>query len=103
MLCDDSDCDDDDDNVADVADTAPGKVLNVRVTHIGSDTLSVAWEPRNDVTMYELRHWKHGDVTNFAVNATSSSNVTLQRLAHDTQYWFQVDKRSQSFNSTYRH
>ena len=68
----------------------PGKVLNVRVTHIGSDALSVAWDPRNDVTIYEVRHWKLRDVTSTYVNMTSSSNLTLVRLAHDTQYSFQV-------------
>jgi len=68
----------------------PGKVLNVRVIHIGSDTLSVAWDPRSDVTIYEVRHWKLGDVTSTYVNMTSSSNLTLVGLAHDTQYSFQV-------------
>ena len=70
--------------------TVPGKVLNVRVTHIGSDTLSIAWDSRNDVTLYEVRHWELRDVTRVVVNMTSSPNFTLVRLAQDTQYSFQV-------------
>jgi len=68
----------------------PGKVLNVRVTSIGSDTLTIAWDPRDDVTLYELRHWELHDVTRISVNVTSSSNFTLLRLAEDTQYSFKV-------------
>ena len=68
----------------------PGKVVNVRVTQIASDSLSIAWEPRNDVTLYELRHWELRDVTRVYVNTTSSSNFTLVRLVQDTQYSFQV-------------
>jgi len=68
----------------------PGKVSNVRVTAIGSDTLSVAWDPRDDVTLYEIRHWELHDVTRISVNVTSSSNFTLLRLSDDTQYSFQV-------------
>ena len=70
--------------------TVPGKLLNVRVTHIGSDSLSISWDPRHDVTLYEVRHWKLGDVTRTFVNMTSSSNWTLVRLVPDTQYSFQV-------------
>ena len=75
--------------------SVPGKVLNVRVTHVDSRTLNVAWDARRDVTLYQLRHWRlgGGDVTAAAarVNVTSSSNLTLAQLARDTEYSFQVD------------
>jgi len=70
--------------------SVPGKVLNVHVTHVDSHTLSLAWDFRDDVTVYEVRHWELRDVTGASVNVTSSSNFTLLRLAHDTQYSFQV-------------
>jgi len=68
----------------------PGKVSNVHVTAIGSETLSIAWNPRDDVTLYEIRRWELRDVTRISVNMTSSSNFTLVRLTEDTQYSFQV-------------
>jgi len=68
----------------------PGKVMNVRVTAIGSDTLTISWDHRSDVTLYEVRHWELRDVTGEVVNVTSSSNFTLLRLAENTQYSFQV-------------
>jgi len=77
--------------VADVVlRSVPAKVLNVHVTHVDSHMLSIAWDSRDDVTLYEIRHWEHRDVTGASVNVTSSSNFTLLRLAHDTQYSFQV-------------
>ena len=69
----------------------PGKVLNVRVTRIDTNTLNIAWDPRDDVTLYEVRHWRLHDVKRIHVNVTSSSNLTLLRLVEDTQYSFQVE------------
>jgi len=81
-----------------VACSVPAKVLNVRVTHTDSHTLTVAWDSRDDVTLYEIRHWELRDVTGATVNVTSSSNFTLLRLAHDTQYSFQV-----AWSSSFQH
>ena len=80
-----------------MVNAVPGKVLNVRVTAIGSDTLSIAWDPRNDVTLYEVRHWELRDATRISVNVTSSTNITLLRLTEDTQYSFQVCLNDASF------
>lgn len=70
--------------------SVPEKVTDVRVTHSGSNTLSITWDAQADVTLYEIRHWKLGDVITIYVNMTLSSNFTLSGLVHNTQYSFQV-------------
>ena len=75
----------------------PAKVSRVRVTNIGLDYVSLAWDPPNelhtDIDQYEIKYVMRSGSTGNHTYATRL-NATVGSLSQETEYSFKVSRNT---------